>query len=182
LELTRYALATYTYDPDGNTTNTTGTSTDPLKYAGGYQAPAGLYHYGQRYYDPADARWTQQDPLDQTGDLVEGNAYAYAGADPINKIDPLGMRNLTAGGGCFGLGSGVTRDATGKRAGKTRFGGISVGLRSGCSASAIGYTGHADKKTSAHVTVCGGLCLSADTDKGVGFGLGFGVDVSISFG
>jgi RHS repeat-associated protein len=57
-------------------------------FAGGYRSVGGLYHFGQRYYDPADMRWTQADPLDQTGDLREGSAYLYAAADPI------GMRDL----------------------------------------------------------------------------------------
>ena len=83
--------ATYAYDPDGNTTATTGSSTNPLRYAGGYQTPTGLYHYGQRYYDPTDARWTQPDPLNQAADLREANRYPYAGADPINLIDPSGL-------------------------------------------------------------------------------------------
>jgi RHS repeat-associated protein len=82
--------ATYAYDPDGNTTNTTGTSTSPFRYAGGYAAPGGLTHFGQRYYDPTDARWTQPDPLDQTGDLTDGNPYVYAAADPANLTDPSG--------------------------------------------------------------------------------------------
>jgi len=81
--------ATYAYDPDGNTT-TTGTSTNPLRYAGGYQTIPGLYHYGQRHYDPADARWTQPDPLDQATDLHEANKYAYVGGDPVNNTDPSG--------------------------------------------------------------------------------------------
>jgi len=82
--------ATYAYDPDGNTTTSTGTSTNPLRYANGYQTPAGLYRYGQRYYDPQDARWTQPDPLNQPSDLREANKYTYVGADPINLTDPSG--------------------------------------------------------------------------------------------
>ena len=80
---------------------TTGTSTNPLKYgspvelwrqySGGYQAPAGLYHFGQRYYDPADARWTQPDPLDQPDDLRQGNRYVYVGGDPIDVTDLTGL-------------------------------------------------------------------------------------------
>jgi hypothetical protein len=38
----------------------------------------GMYHFGQRFYDPAGMRWTQPDPLDQTGDLREGNRYSYS--------------------------------------------------------------------------------------------------------
>jgi len=59
-------------------------------FAAGYRSVAGLYHFGQRYYDPADMRWTQPDPLDQTGDLRQGNRYLYAGADPVNVVDLRG--------------------------------------------------------------------------------------------
>lgn len=80
------------------------------------------------------------------------------------------------------MGASVTKDTTGRRKGKTHFGGPQLGARSGCSASAIGYTGEADRDVSVAATVCGGICVSADSDKGVGFGLGFGVNVSLSFG
>ena len=86
--------ATYNYDPDGNTTTTTGTSTNPLRYTGGYQTTAGLYHYGQRYYDPTDARWTQPDPLNQALDLREGNKYVYVRGDPVNLRDPTGLHGV----------------------------------------------------------------------------------------
>ena len=99
--------ATYAYDPDGNTTSTTGSSTNPLRYAGGYQTPTGLYHYGQRYYDPTDARWTQPDPLDQASDLREGNPYPYASADPINNADPSGEWVGLALRGAYAVGKAV---------------------------------------------------------------------------
>lgn len=82
--------ATYNYDPDGAAVSSTGTSTNPLKYAAGYHTTTGLYHYGQRYYDPTDARWTQPDPLDQATDLRQANKYTYVGGDPINNTDPTG--------------------------------------------------------------------------------------------
>ena len=59
-------------------------------FAGGYRSAGGLYHYGQRFYDPATMRWTQADPLDQTGDLREGNRYVYAAADPVGLSDESG--------------------------------------------------------------------------------------------
>jgi hypothetical protein len=49
---TNTTTGTWAYDPDGSTTSTTGTSTNPLRYASGYLAPGGLYHFGQRYYAP----------------------------------------------------------------------------------------------------------------------------------
>jgi hypothetical protein len=43
--------------------------------------------YGQRYYDPTQVRWTQQDPLNQFKDLVQSNRYGYVGENPINYFD-----------------------------------------------------------------------------------------------
>lgn len=85
-------LNTYTYEPYGADLSTTGTTSNYLKYAGGFDTTGQgrLYHFGQRYYDPLIGRWTQQDPLDQVGDLREANRYAYAGLNPINFIDPSG--------------------------------------------------------------------------------------------
>ena len=157
-----------------------GTPPSPWGFASTqYDVAQRLYKMGERYYDPNIGRWTQQDPVDQTGDQRQGNRYGYAGGDPINVIDPFGTKNLTAGGGC-GIGATVTQDTTGRRAGKTRFGGVQVGASyPGCAASAIAFTGNADKDKSVGVTLCGGICVAADSDKGVGFGLGVGIEVSL---
>jgi len=84
--------ASYLYDPYGQTTSTGGTAAaaNPFRYAGGYQDPNGLYHFGQRYYDPSLGRWTQRDSLSHIGDLQQGNRYAYTGDDPVNNNDPSG--------------------------------------------------------------------------------------------
>ncbi len=91
--------ATYTYDPDGNQLNSTqpGLSAaeqveNPWRYASGYHEPlTGLTKFGERYYNPATARWTQQDPL--FGNLSAPttlNRYIYAGCNPVNYTDPSG--------------------------------------------------------------------------------------------
>jgi RHS repeat-associated protein len=51
----------------------------PYGYSSGYRTTSGLYHYGARYYNSTDQRWTQQDPLQQTANLTEADLYAYAG-------------------------------------------------------------------------------------------------------
>jgi len=71
--------------------------TSQFGFAAGYRSVGGLYHYGQRYYDPDSMRWTQPDPLDQTGDPREGNRYIYVGSDPVNATDPSGEILITAG-------------------------------------------------------------------------------------
>ena len=83
-------VKSYSYDPDGNSTTTgTGTATD-LRFAGGHTLPSGLIHYGARYYNPTQARWTQPDPLRQLGDLTQGDSYSYAGGNAINYTDLTG--------------------------------------------------------------------------------------------
>ncbi|MEO8967311.1 MAG: RHS repeat-associated core domain-containing protein [Solirubrobacteraceae bacterium] len=84
-------INTYTYDPYGQTTTATGPTPNLFGYTQGLQAPAGLIHYGARYYDPATSRWTQQDPLGQPGDPNSANRYAYAGGNPVDFTDPAGL-------------------------------------------------------------------------------------------
>jgi RHS repeat-associated protein len=67
---------------------------DPFMFQGGYHMPGGdagagnvpngLYHFGERYYEPTTGRWTQPDPA---GGLTE---FAFAGDDPMNDFDPSG--------------------------------------------------------------------------------------------
>lgn len=89
----------YDYEPYGGKETSTGTTAPnadvpqgQFGFAGGYRSVGGTYHYGQRYYDPLSMHWTQTDPLDQAGDLREGNRYLYAAADPIGLTDPSGMK------------------------------------------------------------------------------------------
>jgi RHS repeat-associated protein len=98
---------TFRYGPYGETTKSEGTQTIPYPfgYKGGYRVPGGnkgegnlangLYHYGQRYYDPTTGRWTQQDPLDQLGSTTQGDRFLFAGSDPINESDPTGLNEFT---------------------------------------------------------------------------------------
>lgn len=82
--------SSYSYDPFGNRVAGAGSAEAMFQFAGGYRMPNGLYHFGQRYYDPVVGRFTQQDPRDQVGDLRQGNRYLYAGDDPVNFVDPSG--------------------------------------------------------------------------------------------
>jgi len=81
---------TYHYDPYGRTTSTTGTTPNLFGYDNALNAPAGLIHYGQRYYNPNTSRWTQQDPLKQVTDASQADRNAYAGDNPINFSGPNG--------------------------------------------------------------------------------------------
>lgn len=48
-------------------------------------------HYGARWYNPITGTWTQQDTLDAPLDPANANRHAYAGDDPINNLDLLGL-------------------------------------------------------------------------------------------
>ncbi|WP_229397974.1 RHS repeat-associated core domain-containing protein [Micromonospora okii] len=87
--------ATYKYDPYGNATTTdeTNLGTNSLiRYTGGtYDQATGLTKLGQRWYNPQQGRFTQQDNLSFIGNPEHGNRYAYAGANPVNYVDPTGQ-------------------------------------------------------------------------------------------
>jgi RHS repeat-associated protein len=83
---------TYTYNAYGNLIGSTGTTTNEFLFAG-YQSDAatGLDYLRARYYDAAAGRFTARDSYDgQTSNPLSLNHYAYASADPANRIDPSG--------------------------------------------------------------------------------------------
>jgi len=87
--------ATYRYEPYGKiTSGGPGGSPavdNPYTFAGYYRDDGtGLYKAGERYYDPGSGTWTQKDPLMQIQSPNEANPYVYAGADPVNRVDPRG--------------------------------------------------------------------------------------------
>ena len=51
--------------------------------------PSGLYLTRFRVYDPRTARWLSRDPI---GQWDGANPYSYAGNDPVNARDPLGLQ------------------------------------------------------------------------------------------
>lgn len=83
----------YAYEPYGATITPPGswTGQTPFRFAGGEADSTGLYHLGERYYDPAQARWSQQDPINQAADVRDANRYVYVAGDPVNLIDPSGL-------------------------------------------------------------------------------------------
>ncbi len=58
----------------------------------------GLVKVGVRWYDPAMGRFLQQDPwLGSLYAPLTLNAYAYCVNDPVNAVDPDGMRSRIPG-------------------------------------------------------------------------------------
>ncbi|MFL0357579.1 RHS repeat domain-containing protein [Erythrobacter sp. GH1-10] len=57
-------------------------------FPGQSQVLSDLYYNRARDYDPVTGRYIQADPIGLAGDV---NPYVYAGADPVNAIDPLGL-------------------------------------------------------------------------------------------
>lgn len=66
----------------------------PSGFAGGlYDPDTGLVHFGHREYDAETGRWTTIDPIQLAGG--DTNYYADVSNDPVNWIDPAGLRAIS---------------------------------------------------------------------------------------
>jgi RHS repeat-associated protein len=89
------------------TTNAAGQVVTPANdflrpgFPGQSEVLADLYYNRARDYDPVLGRYIQADPIGLGGDV---NPYVYAGADPVNMIDPDGEAALQIGGFLIGAG------------------------------------------------------------------------------
>ena len=80
--------ATYAYDPWGNLVSSTGTISNPLRFAGQYfDSESGLYYLRARYYDPTAAQFLSRDPITS----FTRQPYAFVADDPLNLSDPTGL-------------------------------------------------------------------------------------------
>lgn len=88
----------YAYEPYGEQINPRAGDPNPFRYVSGYHdTTTGMIKFGQRYYMPDLARWTQPDPeLGNPTDPMTLNPYVYVGCDPINLIDPSGRHSECA--------------------------------------------------------------------------------------
>ncbi|HBJ87129.1 MAG TPA: hypothetical protein DDZ88_25370, partial [Verrucomicrobiales bacterium] len=70
-----------------------GMALDQYDWSYGFQGQfvdrgSGLYNYGYRDYSPSLGRWMSRDPIGEEGGI---NLYAYAGNNPVNLVDYLGL-------------------------------------------------------------------------------------------
>jgi RHS repeat-associated protein len=80
--------ATYAFDPYGNLTASTGTITNPFRFAGQYfDGESNLYYVRARYYDPSTGQFISSDPAA----AVTIQPYAYVSDNPLNGTDPSGL-------------------------------------------------------------------------------------------
>lgn len=81
-------LATYSYDPFGKATTTSGSATTPIGWAGQYQdAETGYSYLRARYYASTSAQFLTRDPLVHT----TRSPYGYVNNNPLNSTDPTGL-------------------------------------------------------------------------------------------
>jgi RHS repeat-associated protein len=99
IDSTGVVKAEYTYGPWGETTVVSNTVPSSIRYANGYAETDGLYKFGTRYYDTADARWTQTDPI--AGSINNPkmlNRYVYVGNKPTTMLGTSPPRTRTRPG------------------------------------------------------------------------------------
>jgi RHS repeat-associated protein len=86
------AKGKYTYTPYGAVQEFSGSTSTPLGFDGQYRNEStGLIYLRARSYDPTTAQFMSVDP--QVAET--GEAYGYAGADPVNAGDPSGEQVST---------------------------------------------------------------------------------------
>jgi RHS repeat-associated protein len=85
------------YDSFGNIISDSNPSfAIPFAFAGGLHDPdTKLVRFGYRDYMPEIGKWTAKDPILFAGG--DSNLYGYIENDPVNFIDPDGLRKLTFG-------------------------------------------------------------------------------------
>ncbi len=79
------------YDPFGTTTSVSGEVVQNLRLPGQYSdLETGFNHNGFRDYLPVLGRYAEPDPLGRMGS--GNNLYAYVSNNPVDAIDPLGLK------------------------------------------------------------------------------------------
>ena len=104
--------ATYYYDAFGNITDTTGSASNSITYAGyQYDSETGLYYLNARMYDPKTARFLQEDTYrGEANDPLSLNLYTYVNNNPVKYDDPTGHWIHLLVGGLIGSVAGAVMD------------------------------------------------------------------------
>lgn len=136
----------FAYDPFGAQTKIGGGGFSST-YENPYAFQTGLkdrftneVKFGQRYYNPGTASWTQQDALNAPLNPKNANRYAYAAGDPINQTDPSGQGILSCIGGALSLAGGLIEGGA-LIAGEVGSGGLSTPVTIGLGGMALGLIG-----------------------------------------
>ena len=151
------------YDEFGAVLLDTNPGFQPFGFAGGlYDPDTGLVRFGARNYAPYTGRWTAKDPILFNGG--DTNLYGYVLNDPVNGIDPEGLRTYSlgfAGGGAlFGFGGQVNLAANFGIADDGRLSSSVTFIASGGAAAGLGatvalYGGSTDAQTVKELTGAG---------------------------
>jgi RHS repeat-associated protein len=102
---------TYTYKAFGETSASSGTTTNPFRYIGRpgyyYDRETADYYIRARAYSPATGQFISPDPLGFA--VGDGNLYRYVCNNPINATDPTGEIGIVEiiVGGCIVVGAVV---------------------------------------------------------------------------
>ncbi len=100
-------VASYTYDAYGNLVQVEDTVGNRLRFTGLASDPTtGLIYARARWYDPTTGRFLTTDPATcgshPSCGCRDGSAYAYAGDNPVNRVDPGGKIWVDAGATILG--------------------------------------------------------------------------------
>jgi len=81
------------YDEYGSITYDSNPDFQPFKYADGlYDSQTKLIRFGFRDYEPNSGRWTTKDPIGFCSG--QSNIYEYCFSNPINNLDPSGLKDV----------------------------------------------------------------------------------------
>jgi RHS repeat-associated protein len=154
----------YDYEPFGTTTTTGSANKNAYKFTAREEDGTGLYYYRARYYHPVLGRFVGEDPIDL---VVLANRYLYAGDDPVNYFDPLGLWQFTAtfAPTVLGWSAQVT---FGKNSGQWNVG-VKAGVGEGISAHFNPFdTGCKEQGVSVETQLSGRAGLGAGVSVGTG--------------